>query len=144
MIAQSVLMALAILLGLVSHGDWTQTAVIVSGCALFLAGGAVGIAGVRALGCNRSPYPRPRPDSQFVQRGIYACVRHPLYLSVILVTLGWAMIWQSWLSFCAALALIPLLRAKARREETWLREKFPNYARYEQQVPRFLPRLPRR
>jgi protein-S-isoprenylcysteine O-methyltransferase Ste14 len=140
-IAQCVLMALAIGLGVVSHGDWTQAAVVVPGFALFLAGGAVGIAGVWALGRNRSPFPRPREDSQFIQRGIYASVRHPLYLSVMLVTLGWAMIWQSWLSFFAALSLIPLLRAKARREEAWLREKFPDYARYEQRVPGFLPRL---
>jgi protein-S-isoprenylcysteine O-methyltransferase Ste14 len=39
----------------------------------------------------------------------------------------------------AALALGPLLDAKARREERWLRRQFPDYARYEQRVRRYMP-----
>ena len=41
----------------------------------------------------------------------------------------------------AALALAPLLDAKARREERWLRQQFPEYSVYEQQVRRFVPWL---
>jgi protein-S-isoprenylcysteine O-methyltransferase Ste14 len=140
-LAQSVLMTAAIVLGVVFHGDWTVTAVIVPGVALFLAGGVVGIAGVWVLGRNRTPFPRPSEGSEFIQHGIYARVRHPLYLSVMLASLGWALIWQSWPSFVAALMLIPFFHAKARHEEQWLRETFPEYADYEQRVPRFFPRV---
>ena len=140
-LAQSVLMTAAIALGVVFHGDWTVTTVIVPGVALFLAGGVVGIAGVWELGRNRTPFPRPSEGSEFIQRGIYARVRHPLYLSVMLASLGWALLWQSWPSFVAALTLIPFFHAKARREERWLREKFPDYAGYAERVPRFLPRI---
>jgi protein-S-isoprenylcysteine O-methyltransferase Ste14 len=142
-LAQSVLMIAVIALGVVFRGDWTANLVIIPGVALFFAGGVVGIAGVWVLGRNRTPFPEPREGSEFIQHGIYAHVRHPLYTSVMLASLGWAFIWQSWPSFVAALALIPFFQAKARCEEQWLREMFPGYADYERRVPRFLPRFRR-
>lgn len=142
-IVQFALMIAVIVLGLVLPGDCTRWPVIVAGLVLLVAGGGFGIAGVAALGRNRTPYPQPRAGSELVQRGIYARVRHPLYTSVMLVSLGWALIWQSGPAFHPALALIPFCHAKARREERWLREQFPGYAEYEKCVPRFLPRLGR-
>jgi len=35
--------------------------------------------------------------------------------------------------------LVALFRAKARREEIWLTERFAEYAAYQEEVPRFLP-----
>jgi protein-S-isoprenylcysteine O-methyltransferase Ste14 len=61
--------------------------------------------------------------------------------SVMLASLGWALIWQSGPSFAIALALIPFFRAKAKREERWLREQFHEYANYERRVPPFVPRF---
>jgi protein-S-isoprenylcysteine O-methyltransferase Ste14 len=138
---QFVLMTAVLLLAVVFHGDWTRVGVMAAGVVLFVAGGGFGIAGVAVLGRNRTPYPQPRNGSELVQHGIYARVRHPLYTSVMLASLGWALIWQSGPAFLVALALIPFFHAKARREERWLREKFPGYADYEKRVPRFLPRL---
>ncbi len=143
-LAQSVLMTAAVAFGVIFHGDWSNTGVIVVGVGLFFTGGVVGIAGVWALGRNRTPFPRPREGSALIQRGIYARVRHPLYLSVMLVSLGWALIWQSGPSFVVALALIPFFCAKARHEERWLHQQFPAYAEYERRVPRFIPWLRRR
>lgn len=140
-LAQSVLMTAAVALGVVFHGDWTNTVVITLGVALFVGGGIVGIAGVRVLGRNRTPFPKPREGSAFIRHGIYARVRHPLYLSVMLASLGWALLWQSRPSLVMALAMIPFFHAKARHEERWLREVFPGYADYEKRVPRFIPRL---
>jgi protein-S-isoprenylcysteine O-methyltransferase Ste14 len=106
-----------------------------------VAGGFFGIAGVRVLGRNRTPFPQPREESELVQHGIYGRVRHPLYASVMLASLGWALIWQSVVSLVAALVLIPFFHAKARREECWLSKQFPGYADYARRVPRFLPRF---
>ena len=142
-VAQSILMIAVILLGVVFPGDGSRLAVIATGVVLFGAGGCFGIAGVIVLGRNRTPFPQPRPGSELVQRGIYARVRHPLYTSVMLASLGWALIWQSAAAFAAAIALIPFFHAKARREERWLCEMFPGYADYQKQVPRFIPRLQR-
>jgi protein-S-isoprenylcysteine O-methyltransferase Ste14 len=140
-IAQFALMAAVMVLGVVFSGDWTRLAVIGVGAALFVAGGVFGIAGVRALGGNRTAFPAPREGSVLVRDGIYSRVRHPLYTSVMLASLGWALIWQSGPAFVAALLLLPFFRAKAGREERWLREKHPGYADYAKRVPGFVPRL---
>ena len=138
---QFFLMMLVIVLGVALPGDWTHVPVIFAGAVFLIMGGWFGIAGVIILGRNRTPYPKPREGSELVQRGIYARVRHPLYTSVMLVSIGWALIWQSVPSLLAALALVPFFHAKARREERWLREQFPGYVDYERRVPRFIPRL---
>ena len=124
--AQSVLLLAVVVLGVGCHGDWSRAGVMISVSAgLFTLGGVFGVSGVIALGSNRAVYPRPLEHSTLIQHGIYARVRHPLYTSVMLVSLAWAGLWQSWSSLPAALALIPLLAAKAGREDVWLRDKFP-------------------
>jgi protein-S-isoprenylcysteine O-methyltransferase Ste14 len=140
-VTQSVLMFAAVGLAVRYPGDWTRTPVIATGGMLFAIGGYFGIAGVLVLGKNRTPFPQPRAGSQLIQHGIYARVRHPLYTSVMLASLGWALLWQSVASFIAVLTLIPFFHAKARREEESLHQTFPAYADYARRVPRFLPRL---
>ena len=120
-------------------GRYANLAFSGAGFALFTIGGYFGITGVIVLGKNRTPFPQPRAGSELVQHGIYARVRHPLYTSVMLASLGWALIWQSVAAFCASLVLIPFFHAKARREEEFLRQTFPDYADYARRVPRFLP-----
>jgi protein-S-isoprenylcysteine O-methyltransferase Ste14 len=138
---QSVLLLAVVVLGVVDRGDWTRIWLITGGAAMFVAGGAIGVAGVGVLGRNRTPFPQPRADSELVQHGIYAHLRHPLYTSVMLASFGWALIWQSGAAAVAALVLVPFLLAKARHEERWLRVKFPGYADYARRVPAFLPRV---
>ena len=139
-VAQSILMLAAVGLAVLFPGDWTRPPVLAVGGVLFVVGGYFGIAGVMVLGRNRTPFPHPRKDSQLIQHGIYARVRHPLYTSVMLASLGWALLWQSVAAFIAALTLIPFFHAKARREERWLTQVFSGYADYARRVPRFLPR----
>ena len=134
-----VLMTAVIVLSVMFHGDGIKLVVISTGVALLLGGGGVGIAGVVVLGLNRTPFPQPRQGSQLVKRGIYGVVRHPLYTSVLLSSLGWAFTWQSKASLTAAVVLILFLHAKSRREQRWLHEMFSDYPDYAQRVPRFLP-----
>jgi len=138
---QVVLMTAVILLGVWFRGDWQWFPVTVAGAGSLLAGGYFGVAGVLALGRNLTSFPRPQDRSQLVQHGIYACVRHPLYASVMWLSLGWAMIWQSAGSLAAALVLIIFFQAKARREERWLSERYAGYGDYARRVPRFIPRI---
>lgn len=140
-IIQFALMLAVLALGIVWRGSGWGESVLAFGLGLFVLGGVFGIAGVVVLGRNRTPFPQPRPNSELIQHGIYARVRHPLYTSVMLISIGWALIWQSWPAFFPALVLIPFFHAKARREERWLGEKFPGYTEYARRVPRFLPRL---
>jgi amino acid transporter len=105
-------------------------------------GALFGLAGVAALKGNRTAFPKPREGSELVQHGIYAWVRHPLYTSVLLVSMGWALIWQSAIALLLALGMVPFFYAKAKLEEHWLRARFSEYAGYEGRVrSRFLPFL---
>lgn len=142
-VVQSFLMGAVVVSGVWRHGDWTGLPAMAVGAGLLVAGGLVGIAGVVVLGRNRTPFPKPLTGSELVRRGIYAHVRHPLYTSVLLSSLGWALVWQSGPAIVATLVLIPFFLLKARREERWLRERFPDYADYERSVPRFIPRIRR-
>jgi protein-S-isoprenylcysteine O-methyltransferase Ste14 len=140
-VVQFVFIFAVLILAVVFRGDWSRIWMTIAGAFLFVIGGWFGIAGNRALGKSRTPFPKPQESCPLIQHGIYARVRHPLYTSVMLLSLGWALIWQSWPAIVVALAQIPFFVAKARREECWLREKFPEYADYEKRVPRFVPDL---
>jgi protein-S-isoprenylcysteine O-methyltransferase Ste14 len=55
------------------------------------------------------------------------------------LSLGWACLWRSLPGAALALIQAVLLDAKARREERWLREKFPGYGEYAAKVRRLIP-----
>ncbi|MBL9134528.1 MAG: isoprenylcysteine carboxylmethyltransferase family protein [Verrucomicrobiales bacterium] len=141
--AQSVLMAAQLAAGPLLPATWHSPGSLVAGGVLFALGGIIGVAGVVQLGRNRTPFPRPRPGSVLVRRGVYRWCRHPLYVSVLLASGGWALLFQSAASLGLAAVLIPFFIAKARREEVWLRATFPDYADYSRQVGPFFPRLRR-
>ncbi len=92
-----------------------------------------------ALGANLTPFPRPQPTATLARDGIYAEVRHPIYGGFGLLALGWALLTANTVRLGAAGALVALFAAKARQEEAWLNERFPDYAAYQDEVPRFLP-----
>jgi protein-S-isoprenylcysteine O-methyltransferase Ste14 len=137
--AQHALTVAALALAPLFPEPWRSTATTLAGLALFVAGGSFGISGARALGRNRTPYPQPLEDSKLVRRGIYSVARHPLYASLMFASAGWALVWGSGAALAASAALTVLLRAKAIREERWLRARYPEYREYEQRVKRFVP-----
>jgi len=140
-LGQSVLLGAVVMLAVSLRGRGFPLVIIITGAVLILVGGFVALAGALVLGRNLTPFPKPAERAQLVQHGIYAAIRHPLYTSVISVSIGWALVWQSWPALLVALVLIPFFHAKARHEEHWLREKFPEYADYERRVCRFIPGL---
>lgn len=91
------------------------------------------------LGKNLTPLPCPRDDAQLVQSGLYRLVRHPLYFGVILASLAWLLIYPYVNILLYAIALFILFDVKARREEVWLSERFPDYAAYQSRVKKLIP-----
>ena len=77
----------------------------------------------------------------FVVQGPYLYVRHPLYLDVVLLVLGWwLMLDYSSLLFSAVLLLLWFNFAVAHFEEKELRAIFgEQYERYSKEVPRMIP-----
>ncbi len=138
-VAQNMVMLAALILAPLRCCDWVGEWSKPAGIALMMAGAIFGITGARALGRNLTPFPRPRDGSQLVRHGIYSLVRHPLYTSVMGVTAGWALCWRSLTALILSMLLCVILDAKARLEERWLKEKFPDYTDYTKRVRRFVP-----
>lgn len=138
-VTQNALTLASLILAPLFRAQWHSVSTSIIGGALLGIGGWVGIAGVRALGQNRTSSLMPLPNSTLIQHGVYGFVRHPLYTSLIFASVGWALLWRSWLGLAAAGALTLLLYGKAIREERLLRERYPEYRLYERRVKRFLP-----
>lgn len=143
-VGQAVLLALVALLGLPGLGalppaDLGRWVLLVVGLGLLGFGALVGMAGVRDLGASLTAVPRPKSGARMVDRGIYRRIRHPLYLAVVAVALGWSLAMASPAAVVAAVALAIWLDAKSRREEGWLIEAYEGYAAYRRRTARFVP-----
>jgi protein-S-isoprenylcysteine O-methyltransferase Ste14 len=113
-------------------------ATLAGGCLLIL-GGILTAAGFFSLGANLSLLPRPPERGELVVKGAYRLVRHPIYSGIFFAALGWGLWLRSWLTIGYALILFVVHDLKARREERWLREKFPGYDEYQKRVRRLIP-----
>jgi protein-S-isoprenylcysteine O-methyltransferase Ste14 len=138
-LGQSAAQCVVLAAGLIFRDQWHSLSLTVFGACLLLIGAGWGVAGTISLGRNLTPYPRPSAKTRLVRSGVYRLTRHPLYTAVICGAVGWALVWRSWPALLGASVLAGILDAKARREERWLREQFPEYGAYERQVRRFIP-----
>ncbi len=138
-VGQGALLGLVIAGGVLCRNQWHSLALTLCGTFLLIIATGCGLAGTVSLGRNLTPFPKPLARARLVQTGIYGRLRHPLYTAVFCGSVGWALVWRSWPAGLAALALGPFFDAKARREERWLRQQFPEYSSYEQRVRRFIP-----
>jgi protein-S-isoprenylcysteine O-methyltransferase Ste14 len=74
--------------------------------------------------------------------GLYARVRHPRYLSLMIATAGWAMMANHAASYLMVAALFPALVVITTLEEQELAARFGSaWAEYSRRVPRLVPRL---
>ncbi len=134
------LLAIAIL-AIAGHAALKPLPIFIGGLILIMTATLISLAGLVALGRNLTPFPKPSGKTELVQHGIYALIRHPLYTSVFCAAAGSSFLFQSWPALVASVGLGVFFDAKARREERWLRDQFPEYAAYERRVRRFIPRL---
>jgi len=137
----------SVLFGLIAGGPWLGFSRAGWGgpwvawpalCMLGLAGAAA-LGALLNLGTNLSALPHPKDNAQLVTGGLYACVRHPIYAAGLLGSLSWALYWGSWRAGLGTLLLLGLFDLKARREERFLAERFPDYAGYQKRVRRLIP-----
>jgi protein-S-isoprenylcysteine O-methyltransferase Ste14 len=112
-----------------------------SGFVLLIGGLAVFGLGIAALGSSLSPLPAPISTGVLVRRGIYRFMRHPIYTGLVLAAVGGAIYAVSPLALGLALVLAVILDLKSRREEEWLRERYPAYGSYAARTKRFIPGL---
>jgi protein-S-isoprenylcysteine O-methyltransferase Ste14 len=132
-------MIAVVLAGALTGHQWHSAILFGMGWILFGIGGLIGIWGKINLGANRTPMPQPKATGIFVEHGIYRQIRHPLYSSLLFASLGWALIWSSYVALVTAVVLIVFLNAKATCEERWMRQRFPEYAAYAARVKKLIP-----
>lgn len=123
---------------------WTVPGWLRAGARLLQVGGLVVlIIGLLNLGRSATPLPTPVQGGELRSSGLYRYVRHPIYTGVMALAVGSAIPSGSVVIAVATVALVTWLAIKARWEERRLGARYPGYAAYAAQVPRFIP-SPRR
>jgi protein-S-isoprenylcysteine O-methyltransferase Ste14 len=107
---------------------------------LMVCGGGIGLWAFLTMGLeNLRVFPEVPQHGRLVVHGPYRWVRHPMYTSVLLITLSWIL--GSPLSYRIMLwvGLLMILLVKLRYEESLLMERFPEYDAYRRQTKRLIP-----
>ena len=89
---------------------------------------------IKDLGRNLSPFPRPIKNSNLVTTGIYRFTRHPMYYSLILISIGVFIIKLSIYYLFLTISLALIIKFKIDLEEKYLMNKFKNYLLYKKKV----------
>ena len=89
---------------------------------------------IKDLGRNLSPFPRPINNSNLVTTGIYRFTRHPMYYSLIFISIGVFIIKFSIYYLFLTISLALIIKFKIAVEEKYLINKFKNYLLYKNEV----------
>ena len=89
---------------------------------------------IKDLGRNLSPFPRPIKNSSLVTKGIYRFTRHPMYYSLIFISIGFFIIKLSIYYLFLTISLALIIKFKIALEEKYLMNKFKNYFLYKNEV----------
>jgi len=89
---------------------------------------------IKDLGRNLSPFPRPINSSNLVTTGIYRFMRHPMYYSLIFISIGVFIIKLSIYYLFLSISLSLIIKFKIALEEQYLNNKFKNYLLYKNKV----------
>jgi len=98
---------------------------------------------IKTLDVFHSIHIEIRNKHDLIQSGPYKYVRNPYYLSNIIEAIGLALMVGSRLAlYISVLVYVPVLVHRMLLEEKSLSQKFgASFVKYEQQVPRIIPRL---
>lgn len=144
------ILGLLVLNGPVWHEQRYSLHQVISGCLLMLSLAMV-LIGLYQLRLHGRAVVGSRKDdslysfeqtTRLVDSGIYAWIRHPMYLSLILLAWGAAIKDLTWVTLVLALFVSLCLYVTARKDEEECLEHFgAEYVAYMQRSKRFLPFL---
>ena len=89
---------------------------------------------IKDLGTNLSPFPSPTANGNLITSGIYRFVRHPMYYSLVLISIGIFIIKLSLYYLCLTISLSLVIKSKIILEEQYLNNKFKKYFLYKGKV----------
>jgi len=112
----------------------------IAGLALLATGAFVRAAAMLQLGRRFSLLVAVQEQHALKTTGLYARIRHPSYLGLLLIQLGLALFFESQLGLWAALVSWFMVRGRMAREERFLLEQFGDeYRDYMERTRRLLP-----
>ena len=115
---------------------------IVVGGAVFVAGAVVGLAASRRLGRALTPTPVPIAGAGLRVDGAYRYVRHPIYSSVLLMCVGYAIAIGSPWSWAWVAVILVFFLLKSRWEDGLLRTEYGDeWTAWAARTGALLPRL---
>ena len=110
------------------------------GVGIYAAGGALRLWPVFILGQRFSGLVAIQPGHKLVTSGIYGTIRHPSYLGLLLIGLGWAFAFRSGVGLILFALMTPVVLSRIRAEERLLDVEFgEEYRAYTQRTSRLLP-----
>ena len=109
--------------------DWISY----TGVAIFLAAYAL-YAEVLRENAYLSRTVEVQQDQKVIDTGLYGVVRHPMYMSTLLLFLSMPLVLGSVISFVITLAYIPIIAKRIENEEKVLEDGLPGYAEYKNRV----------
>lgn len=110
------------------------------GLALFALGIALRAAAMLTLGGRFASVVAVQESHRLHTRGVYAWVRHPSYLGIYLMDLGYAALFRSIVALLALPVVVWMFERRMALEERFMVEQFGDeYRAYMARVPRVLP-----
>jgi protein-S-isoprenylcysteine O-methyltransferase Ste14 len=110
------------------------------GVLLYAAGGVFRLAPVFILGRRFSGLVAIQPEHRLVTSGLYGIIRHPSYLGLFVLILGWGLAFRSGVGVIIAVLSLVVLLARIASEERLLSETFgAEYDAYRARTWRLLP-----
>jgi len=112
------------------------------GVVVYAIGGALRLWPVFVLGRRFSGLVAIQPGHELVTTGLYAHIRNPSYLGLLIGLVGWALAFRSLIGLALAAATIPPLVARMKSEEALLASHFgAAYEAYRARTARLVPGL---
>lgn len=84
-------------------------------------------------------FPRPLNSSTLITNGPFKFVRHPMYTSIIFITMIWVISEFSFLRLGVWIILVIILNIKLELEEKILSDKFSDYKDYKIKSKKLIP-----
>ncbi|HLX97503.1 MAG TPA: isoprenylcysteine carboxylmethyltransferase family protein [Roseiarcus sp.] len=110
------------------------------GVLLYTAGGVLRLAPVFVLGRRFSGLVAIQPEHRLVTSGLYGVIRHPSYLGLFVLTLGWGLAFRSGVGVIIAVLMLVVVLARIEAEERLLSETFgAEYDAYRARTWRLAP-----
>ena len=114
---------------------------IIIGLAISIQGLIIIIKAFKDLGDNLTPLPYPMKEARLIKNNSYKNNRHPLYKGILIISLGICISSLSLIHIFLLISLAYILKTKALKEEERLKIKFPEYAKYIEEVPAIIKNI---